>query len=118
MHVQYVLMIYVISFSLQILSSRLVPAGDQEKDESSAQLFRRNFLESGGLKSVINVLQRNALPSHVDLSVRQDCYAIALALSRSGGRLSPALKLALLAVMLGQCSTNRQWSCDCHVIVM
>ena len=80
---------YVIFFSLQILSSRLIPAGDQEKDESSAQLFRRNFLESGGLKSVINVLQRNALPSHVDLSVRQDCYAIALALSRSGGRLSP-----------------------------
>ena len=70
-------------YSLEVLSSRLIPAEDQEIDESQCQLFRRNFLESGGLKSVINVLQRNALPSYVDLSVRQDCYAIALALSRS-----------------------------------
>lgn len=66
----------------QILSSRLIPAGDQEVNESLVQLFRRNFLESGGLKSVINVLQRNALPSEVDLAIRQDCYANALALSR------------------------------------
>ena len=72
-----------LSLSLtQVLSSRLMPTGDQEKDESSTQLFRRNFLESGGLKSVINVLQRNALPSDVDLTIRQDCYAISLALAR------------------------------------
>ena len=71
-------------YSLEILSSRLIPTGDQEVDEPQVQLFRRNFLESGGLKSVINVLQRNALPSDVDLTVRQDCYAIALALSRCG----------------------------------
>ena len=69
-------------YSLEILSSRLVPTGDKEIDESQTQLFRRNFLELGGLKSVINVLQRNALPSEVDLTIRQDCYAIALALSR------------------------------------
>ena len=61
----------------QVLSSHLLPT-QREVDE----VFRRNFLEAGGLKSVINVLQRNALPSDVDLTIRQDCYAIALSLAR------------------------------------
>ena len=61
----------------QVLSSHLLPT-QREVDE----VFRRTFLEAGGLKSVINVLQRNALPSDVDLTVRQDCYAIALSLAR------------------------------------
>ena len=77
-------------FSLQVLSSRLIPThpttppDQQQKDSdySPALLFRRSFLEHGGLKSVINVLQRNALPSNVDLTIRQDCYAIALTLAR------------------------------------
>ncbi|CAI8010592.1 Ubiquitin carboxyl-terminal hydrolase 24, partial [Geodia barretti] len=84
-------------YSLEILSSRLIPAGDREVDEGQPQLFRRNFLECGGLKSVINVLQRNALPSDVDLTVRQDCYAIALALARfllcNQATLSPAQRV-------------------------
>ena len=68
----------------QVLSSRLMPTGqrEQETDESTTQLFRRTFLECGGLKFVINVLQKNALPSDVDLTVRQDCYAISLSLAR------------------------------------
>lgn len=51
-------------------------------DSATTQIFRRTFLESGGLKSVINVLQKNALPSDLDLVIRQDCYAIALSLAR------------------------------------
>ena len=68
----------------QVLSSRLIPTGQRERetDESTTQLFRRTFLEYGGLKFVINVLQKNALPSDVDLTVRQDCYAISLSLAR------------------------------------
>ena len=54
----------------------------KEVDDANVQVFRRTFLEAGGLKSVINVLQRNALPSSVDLTIRQDCYAIALSLAR------------------------------------
>ena len=65
----------------QVLSSQLMPT-QREVDEANMQVFRRNFLEVGGLKSVINVLQRNALPSSVDLTIRQDCYAIALSLAR------------------------------------
>ena len=41
-----------------------------ESDTSPAFVFRCSFLEHGGLKSVINVLQCNGLPS------RQDCYTI------------------------------------------
>ena len=65
----------------QVLSSCLIPT-QQDRDETDTHLFRRTFLEAGGLKSVINVLQRNALPSDVDLTIRQDCYAIALTLAR------------------------------------
>ena len=61
-----------------------MPTGQREReiDESTTQTFRRTFLECSGLKFVINVLQKNALPSDVDLTVRQDCYAISLSLAR------------------------------------
>lgn len=63
------------------MSSRLIPTTHKTED-AITQIFRRTFLESGGLKSVINVLQKNALPSDLDLVIRQDCYAIALSLAR------------------------------------
>lgn len=47
--------------------------------ETNAQAFRRNFLEAGGLKYM---LQSKVIPRHFDLSVRQDCYAMMLSLSR------------------------------------
>ena len=74
----------LLGHTTQVLSSRLMPSGQRERetDESTTQLFRRTFLECGGLKLVINVLQKNALPSDVDLTVRQDCYAISLSLAR------------------------------------
>ena len=52
----------------------------KEVDDANVQVFRLTFLEAGGLKSVINVLQRNALPSSMDLTIHQDCCAIALSL--------------------------------------
>ena len=70
-----------------MLSGRLIPAV-HKADEAVTQTFRRTFLECGGLKSVINVLQKNALPSDLDLTVRQDCYAIALSLARWGSKLN------------------------------
>ena len=65
----------------QVLNGKLMPAITTTTD-SSAQLFRRNFLEAGGLQFVINILQKNALPPSTDLSIRQDCYAVVLSLSR------------------------------------
>ena len=81
----------VIVFNLlysQVLSSCLIPT-QQDRDEIDTQLFRHTFLEAGGLKSVINVHQRNALPSDVDLTIRQDCYAIALTLARWVSAIGP-----------------------------
>ena len=77
-------LVALLEHTTQVLSSRLMPTGHRERetDESTTQLFRRTFLECGGLKLVINVLQKNALPSDVDLTVRQDCYAISLSLAR------------------------------------
>ena len=69
-------------YNLEVLSSHLIPTAVRESDEDTTHTFRRVFLQNGGLKAVINVLQKNALPSDVDLIVRQDCYAIALSLAR------------------------------------
>jgi len=85
-------------YNLEVLSSQLMPT-QKEVDDANVQVFRRTFLEAGGLKSVINVLQRNALPSSVDLTIRQDCYAIALSLARfllcNQALLAPAPRLPL-----------------------
>ena len=75
-------------YNLEVLSSCLIPidlsfSSDQPKEEDSSSVsFRRHFLEHGGLKVVLSVLQQDALPSDMDLNVRQDCYAIALSLAR------------------------------------
>ena len=59
-----------------------MPAETKSVDELSTQLFKKNFLEAGGLKFVINVLQKDVLPASIDPFVRQDCYAVALSLAR------------------------------------
>ena len=59
-----------------------MPAETKSVDELSTQLFKKNFLEAGGLKFVINVLQKDVLPATIDPVVRQDCYAVSLSLAR------------------------------------
>eukprot|EP00731_Ephydatia_muelleri_P019119 Em0011g1159a len=73
---------YQLLYNMEVLSSHLMPVVSKETDDASAKVFRRNFLEAGGLKYVISVLQSKALPTNVDLSVRQDCYAMALSVAR------------------------------------
>lgn len=53
------------------------PPGDQ-----TTQVFRRHFLEAGGLKYVLNVLQSSNFPSSMDIAIRQDLYAVALSLTK------------------------------------
>lgn len=79
-------------YNLEVLSSCLIPIDpvtpsdtQRDSDDSSSLSFRRNFLEHGGLKVVLSVLQQDALPSNMDLNIRQDCYAIALTLARLAG---------------------------------
>ena len=64
-----------------MLSSKLIPA-NQTSSDAAASLFRRNFLEAGGLKYILNVLQNSSFPSSIDVSIRQDCYSATLSLAR------------------------------------
>jgi len=68
-------------YHLEVLSSRLMPV-HQRDSNGMTQLFRRNFLEAGGLQYVVNVFKRTSLPQDVDIEVRQACYAIAISLAR------------------------------------
>lgn len=68
-------------YHLEVLSSRLMPVHQRDSNEMT-QLFRRNFLEAGGLQCVVNVFKRTSLPQDVDIEVRQACYAIAISLAR------------------------------------
>jgi len=75
-------------YNLEVLSSCLIPIDPTYKteqakeDDGTSVSFRRHFLEHGGLKAVLSVLQQDGLPSDMDLNVRQDCYGIALSLAR------------------------------------
>ena len=71
-------------YTFEVLSGQILPVHEVDSRETSAQDFRQQFLRAGGLKFVINILQRNALPQDVDINIRQDCYAIALFLARYG----------------------------------
>ena len=68
-------------YHLEVLSSRLMPVQQRDSNEMT-QLFRRNFLEAGGLQFVVNVFKRTSLHQDVDIEVRQACYAIAISLAR------------------------------------
>ena len=54
----------------------------QSPGDQTAQIFRRHFLEAGGLKYVLNVLQSSNFPSSMDIAIRQDLYAVALSLTK------------------------------------
>ena len=85
-------------YNLEVLSSCLIPIShptlsesrsrstgldpQREDKENPSLSFRQNFLEHGGLKAVLGVLQQDALPCSMDLHIRQDCYSIALMLAR------------------------------------
>ena len=66
--------------TLQVLSGKLMPPTETIDDTS--QIFRRNFLEAGGLKYIINILRSHSFSSSISVDIRQDCYAIALLLAK------------------------------------
>jgi hypothetical protein len=67
---------------MQVLSSRLMPVSRDAALVQNAKTFCSDFLASGGLGVLVNILQKDGLPSDVDSSTRQDCYAICLMLLR------------------------------------
>uniref|UniRef100_A0A673IBS6 Ubiquitin carboxyl-terminal hydrolase 24 n=1 Tax=Sinocyclocheilus rhinocerous TaxID=307959 RepID=A0A673IBS6_9TELE len=65
-----------------VLSSKLMPTSDDEMAKTSVKSFCENFLKAGGLSLVVNVMQRDSIPSEVDYETRQGVYSICLQLAR------------------------------------
>uniref|UniRef100_A0A2K6F1M8 Ubiquitin carboxyl-terminal hydrolase 24 n=1 Tax=Propithecus coquereli TaxID=379532 RepID=A0A2K6F1M8_PROCO len=70
------------SSSSGVLSSKLMPTADDDMARSCAKSFCENFLKAGGLSLVVNVMQRDSIPSEVDYETRQGVYSICLQLAR------------------------------------
>ncbi|EPY84563.1 hypothetical protein CB1_000466001 [Camelus ferus] len=66
----------------QVLSSKLMPTADDDMARNCAKSFCENFLKAGGLSLVVNVMQRDSIPSEVDYETRQGVYSICLQLAR------------------------------------
>uniref|UniRef100_A0A8B9K9Q5 Ubiquitin carboxyl-terminal hydrolase 24 n=1 Tax=Astyanax mexicanus TaxID=7994 RepID=A0A8B9K9Q5_ASTMX len=62
--------------------SKLMPTSDDEMAKTSVKSFCENFLKAGGLSLVVNVMQRDSIPSEVDYETRQGVYSICLQLAR------------------------------------
>ncbi|KAM6962810.1 ubiquitin carboxyl-terminal hydrolase 24 isoform 2-T2 [Aplochiton taeniatus] len=69
-------------YNLEVLSSKLMPTSDDEMAKTSVKSFCENFLKAGGLSLVVNVMQRDSIPSEVDYDTRQGVYSICLQLAR------------------------------------
>ncbi|XP_056894157.1 ubiquitin carboxyl-terminal hydrolase 24 isoform X3 [Takifugu flavidus] len=69
-------------YNLEVLSSKLMPTSDDEMAKTSSKSFCENFLRAGGLSLVVNVMQRDSIPSEVDYETRQGVYSICLQLAR------------------------------------
>ncbi|XP_062250884.1 ubiquitin carboxyl-terminal hydrolase 24 isoform X5 [Platichthys flesus] len=69
-------------YNLEVLSSKLMPTSDDEMAKTSSKSFCENFLKAGGLSLVVNVMQRDSIPSEVDYDTRQGVYSICLQLAR------------------------------------
>ncbi|ELW67984.1 Ubiquitin carboxyl-terminal hydrolase 24, partial [Tupaia chinensis] len=70
------------SLGRKVLSSKLMPTADDDMARSCAKSFCENFLKAGGLSLVVNVMQRDSIPSEVDYETRQGVYSICLQLAR------------------------------------
>ncbi|KAG8518952.1 Ubiquitin carboxyl-terminal hydrolase 24, partial [Galemys pyrenaicus] len=70
------------SLGRKVLSSKLMPTADDDMARNCAKSFCENFLKAGGLSLVVNVMQRDSIPSEVDYETRQGVYSICLQLAR------------------------------------
>ena len=59
------------------MSSRIMPVGGADDD----QRFGQEFLKAGGLRILLNVLEKDALPVDIDYEIRQSAYLISLQLA-------------------------------------
>lgn len=69
-------------YNLEVLSSKLMPTGEEVGVQHSARRFCDDFLVAGGLGLVVRILQPEAISTEVCYSIRQGCYSICLQLAR------------------------------------
>ena len=67
-------------YNLEVLSSRIMP-NNSNVVSSNANKFAEDFVKSGGLRILLNVLEKDALPLDIDYDIRQSAYFIALQLA-------------------------------------
>ena len=68
-------------YNLEVLSSRIMPNTNTNIVSSNANKFAEDFVKSGGLRLLLNVLEKDALPLDIDYDIRQSAYFIALQLA-------------------------------------
>ncbi|XP_065183511.1 ubiquitin carboxyl-terminal hydrolase 24-like [Sycon ciliatum] len=59
-------------YNLEVLSSRLRPAGIAAESQAEAAQFIDSFLSAGGLPLLLNILKDKAIPPHVDPEIQQE----------------------------------------------
>ena len=63
-------------YNLEVLSGKLMPLNET----NMCQQFCQDFLECGGLRHILNVLEKDSLPVDTDYDIRQSIYLITLQL--------------------------------------
>ena len=67
-------------YNLEVLSGRIMP-NNSNLVSSIANKFAEDFVKSGGLRLLLNVLEKDALPLDIDYDTRQSAYFISLQLA-------------------------------------
>ena len=68
-------------YNLEVLSGRIMQTNNSNLVSSNANKFAEDFVKSGGLRLLLNVLEKDALPLDIDYDIRQSAYFIALQLA-------------------------------------
>ena len=61
-------------YNLEVLSGKLMPLNETDLSKQ----FCQDFLECGGLRHILNVLEKDSLPVDTDYDIRQSIYLITL----------------------------------------
>ncbi|XP_071953763.1 ubiquitin carboxyl-terminal hydrolase 24-like [Antedon mediterranea] len=69
-------------YNLEVLNACLMPANHEDNGIQSTRRFREAFLNAGGLSLIVNILQKDAIPSDADEETRRGCYSICIQLAR------------------------------------
>lgn len=59
-----------------------MPTAQDMGSKASSQVFFEDFLNAGGLSTVVSVLQPESLHQDINYATRQGCYSVCLQLAR------------------------------------